>query len=610
MIDFFPYKPRKFQLEIISKIEECLKNKKNLVMEAPAGSGKTICALAPCISFTVEKDMGVIYITRTNSQQKQAISEMKRMGKKIKASGLQGRTNMCLLIEDFPSLRNCSNEELSRICARRKKGCMERKKDDFNRCIFFENFLKIKEDFGYILSSEEIYSYGKMHNACPYEINKEMVKKSRVVIAPYIYIFDEILREKFFSLYQYPPEKTILIIDEAHNLPDFCRELLSTSLSYNSLKMGIKEAEEYGVRDKSILSFLNIIDKIFEEMREEFKLSEEGDALIGDFFDNRIKKYFSIDEIKRVSESMIAYGEAIADIKEKNNSFPRSFLRSIGNFILYWINLDNRWVKLIEVDDENFRIVAYCLEPSIASSIINSFYSSIHMSGTLQPIDEYINSIGIEAEKAIFPSPFPKENRKIFYLGGVSTKYYMEDEMVKKIAGLIEEICNNVNKNTLVFFPSYSVMNRFINSLNIKRNLYIEGRNERQEELMNKIENFKRSGGVFLSVIGGKISEGIDFPSEELEIVLIVGLPYPPPSAKQSSLQEYYERKSQNGWKYAFEAPAIRKTMQAIGRLIRNENDRGIAIILDERATRFKKYVEIEKTNDALAEIKKFFGKS
>ncbi len=609
MIDFFPYRPRKFQLEIISKIEECLKNKKNLVMEAPAGSGKTICALAPCINFAVERDMGVVYITRTNSQQKQAIDEIKRMGKKVRASGLQGRTNMCLLIEDFPSLRNCTNEELSRICNRRKKGVMERKKDDFNRCIFFENFLKMKDDFD-VISSEEIHSYGKTHNACPYEINKEMVKKSRIVIAPYIYIFDEILREKFFSLYRHPPEKTILIIDEAHNLPDFCRELLSTSLSHNSLKIGLKEAEEYGIKDRDILNFLNIIDKIFDSMKEEFKLSEEGDAIIGDFFDRNIRKHFSIEEIKRISESMITYGEIIADIKEKNNSFPRSFLRSIGNFILYWINLDSRWVKLIEANDEYFRIVAYCLEPSIASSIINSFYSTIHMSGTLQPIDEYINSIGIEAEKAIFPSPFPEENRRIFYLEGVSTKYYMDNEMIKKIADFIDRICNNVNKNTLVFFPSYSVMNRFINLLNINRNLYIEGRNERQEGIMNKIELFKKSGGVFLSVIGGKISEGIDFPSEELEIVLIVGLPYPPPSAKQTSLKEYYERKGQNGWKYAFEAPAIRKMMQAIGRLIRNENDRGIAIILDERAVRFKKYIEIKKAKNALEEIKNFFGKS
>jgi DNA excision repair protein ERCC-2 len=240
----------------------------------------------------------------------------------------------------------------------------------------------------------------------------------------------------------------------------------------------------------------------------------------------------------------------------------------------------------------------------------SSFYSTIHMSGTLQPLDEYINSIGIKAEKAIFPSPFPKENRRILYLKGISTKYYIEDDMIKKIAGYIEKICNNVNKNTLVFFPSYSVMKRFMDFLNISRNLYVEERNERQEELMNKIENFKKSGGVFLSVIGGKISEGIDFPSEELEIVLIVGLPYPPPSAKQSALQKYYENKNQNGWKYAFEAPAIRKTMQAIGRLIRNENDRGIAIILDERAIRLRKYIEMEKADNLLEEINKFFGKN
>ena len=97
--------------------------------------------------------------------------------------------------------------------------------------------------------------------------------------------------------------------------------------------------------------------------------------------------------------------------------------------------------------------------------------------------------------------------------------------------------------------------------------------------------------------MGGKISEGMDFPSEELEVVVIVGIPYPPPSARQHALQIYYDKKYGNGWKYAFEAPAVRKTLQAIGRLIRKESDKGVAIILDERARRFQKYEYCNKMN-------------
>jgi len=125
---------------------------------------------------------------------------------------------------------------------------------------------------------------------------------------------------------------------------------------------------------------------------------------------------------------------------------------------------------------------------------------------------------------------------------------------------------------------------------------------------MKEIEKFKEGGGVLLSVIGGRISEGMDFPSEELEMVIIVGIPYPPPSARQQALQKYYDKKFGSGWKYAFEAPTTRKMLQAIGRLIREKSDRGVAIILDERAARFGRYMEMNKADDLLGEIKKFWS--
>ena len=146
MNELFPYKPRKYQKEIIEIVENCLKNKENLVLEAPAGTGKTICVLTPCISFAKENDMGIVYLTRTNSQQKQAIVELKRLAEKIdiKAVGIQGKTNMCLLIENIPSLKDkkISNDELSKICSARKKRSMEalKGKREWNRSLIFDKF--------------------------------------------------------------------------------------------------------------------------------------------------------------------------------------------------------------------------------------------------------------------------------------------------------------------------------------------------------------------------------------------------------------------------------------------------------------------------------------
>ncbi len=130
---------------------------------------------------------------------------------------------------------------------------------------------------------------------------------------------------------------------------------------------------------------------------------------------------------------------------------------------------------------------------------------------------------------------------------------------------------------------------------------------------MDLVSDFKEcgsrdgDGATLFSVMGGRISEGMDFPAEQLEIAVIVGIPYPKPTARQRGLQKYYDLKFRKGWEYTVEAPTARKLMQSIGRLIRNENDRGVAIILDRRATRFKKYIkDLEESTNLLEDIESF----
>jgi len=611
MNEIFPYKPRKFQKEIMEKIYECLLKRKNLIIEAPAGIGKTVCTLVPCIKYAMENEKGIIYTTRTNSQQRQAIHELKEIGKiiKIKAAGMLGKANMCLLAEQIPSFRNASNEEIFHLCAARKKRSLEALKgrEEWNRCIFFENFIlnkSVLSNIASIMAGEEVLEFGRHNKICSYEINKSIIREANVVIAPYIYIFDEFLREKFIRWYGYEMQEILLIIDEAHNLPDFCRDMLSFSLSYKSVINAFKEVDEYGAKDKEILSLLNALKNFFEDMYKEI----ENDALLNEERLNEKFEEFDIRDLEKLANKMITYGDIIADIKESKNMLPRSYIRSIGKFFLSWLSLDERWVKIIEKKEDNIKINAYCLDSSLASSILNAFYCSIHISATLQPLEEYRNIIGIEAEISSYPSPFPKENRKVIYVEGVSTKYYMDDEMLIKIKKYVEEICNKIEKNMLIFFPSYHIMERFIEKMEIERKIYVEDRKDKQKDIMAKINEFKEKKGIFLSVIGGRISEGIDFPSKELEIVIIVGIPYPPPSEKQNALKNFYDKKFGEGWKYAYESYAIRKIKQSIGRLIRREDDKGMAIILDERARRFRKYIEMKKAEkNIIKEIESFF---
>ena len=132
----------------------------------------------------------------------------------------------------------------------------------------------------------------------------------------------------------------------------------------------------------------------------------------------------------------------------------------------------------------------------------------------------------------------------------------------------------------------------------------------KQEDLMATVQRFKdRKGSVLFAVMGGRISEGIDFPRDELEIALLMGIPYPKPSARQRSLLEYYEIKFGRGWDYTVKAPASRKLMQSIGRLYRTETDRGVALIMDHRSIQFKGQITgIRPAGNIIAEMSNFFA--
>jgi len=182
----------------------------------------------------------------------------------------------------------------------------------------------------------------------------------------------------------------------------------------------------------------------------------------------------------------------------------------------------------------------------------------------------------------------------------------------------VSEICNRFEKNTMVSFPSYNTLSIFQRNgcfAEIQRCLYIEEQRMSQSELMDLVTEFKScgegngNGAALFSVMGGRISEGMDFPAEQLEIAVIVGIPYPKPTARQRGLQNYYDQKFGKGWEYTVQAPAARKMLQAIGRLIRNENDRGVAVILDKRAPRFHQYIkEMQESKNLLTDINRFMN--
>jgi len=654
-MNLFPYEPRKNQTATMQTIKKILSDGENIIFESGTGSGKTICTLTSALEYALENNKKIVYTTRTNAQQRQVLLELRQirdkneeLKDKIFGVGMQGRTNTCILARKDPELSSGSSEELSRFCSSVKKITKADNKKE--GCLYYKNFLdkeKVKQAIEWfkenLPTAEEFIKYCDRRNLCPYEVNKILLREARVVVVPYVYVFDLMVRNMLFNCLAVAEDDMILVVDEAHNLPDYLRDLHSLQLSLFMLNSCVFEAEKYG--DPMIISgkvkvseFCKIIMDIIRDLRDTYVygIMENGirreparnnDAFIPSReFDEEILYRLKITSRKLhdIIGDLMAYGEKIQEYRQKEGKLPRSYLHKLGMFLDIWFSLEmSQHAKLVvdTVDGKNPRIEAYCLDPSIGAEIIHHFHGSIHMSGTLEPLEEYRDSLGLpdDTELVTYPSPFPRENRKILFVQDVSTKYdeiTSDEKNIDRMHSYISEICNKFPKNTMVFFPSFNMMSSFKRNKhfsNIEKCVYFEEQKMSQTALMELISDFKQHGSqdndcaALFSVMGGRISEGMDFPAEQLEIAVIVGIPYPKPTARQRGLQHYYDIKFRKGWEYTVEAPAARKMLQSIGRLIRDENDRGVAIILDRRASRFKKYIrELEESKNLMEDVNSF----
>ncbi len=604
----FPYTHRGAQAEIIKDIEESLESGRHIVFEAPTGTGKTVCALYAVLKYAKLHNKKILYLVRTNSQQQQVVKECKNLG--AVCVPLQGRANLCPFIRGDSELAQGTPEELARLCSKLKKDVMN---GNSKSCLYYSEFLE-HSDFtiDYIKeghTAEEIYRFFVKNGLCPYESIKNALGIGDVVIAPYIYFFSPFIRKSIMDKMGVALRDLIVIVDEAHNLPDFARELRSSELGVIALDRMEKEAVSIGnpaVMGNSLADIAEFLKEAIYDMREYLQNDEDG--IVPQFvFEERISEYLGIgiNSVREFARELMVYGDIVREHKLKERKLPRSYIYHTGAFIYMWYETRGyEYVKAIRWG-ENPKLEIICLDPSLTTEILRSVYASVHMSGTLA-LREYVNLVFLPENTLTrkYPSPFSEENLRVLYVSDVTTKYGEMEKYIPKIATYIDDILS-IGRNTVVFFPSYAVMEQVLK--NLKTSSFVEKRGIKQTVLFEMLEEFKETGGSIMSVFGGRISEGLDFPGEQLEIVIIVGIPYPKPTAKLRALQMYYESKMGNGWRYVYRIPASIKIRQAIGRLIRKEDDRGVAIILDKRAPQFSTEIRMRETKNPFNDIKRIF---
>lgn len=629
-LELFPYKPREIQKAIVEDIYSAVSNGNHIVFESGTGTGKTITSLAGVLRHTLDRGKKVIYLTRTISQSNQVMRELKAISslRNVYGMTLTGRNKSCPLLKTLSAAEALHPSVLANLCEDKKKKCNS---GSAGGCPYFYNLKKeIVVIEAYCKNnhptSDQLDSYCEDLSVCPYEAKKMLMKYMDVIVAPYIHILSEDIRDGFLGNLESNGSDLCMIIDEAHNIIDAARDQESFTITTALVDAAEDEVTTFHgdptIYEGVYLSlFIKEVKKTIKSLADEkIPMGKKEEIVKLEEIAGKIKTKFDLNanELDIAIGQMINYGETRTEMLIERGENRISDIYQLGVCLNnMFSSFEERFIYSINIGNDDTFLKAVCINPQNVTDFIRNVKGVVHMSGTLQPLQQYARVMNLPEGTLMktYPSPFPKSNKSVIYLNNVTTKYdemQKDKTMMSRIEKDIAKLCNCVNKNTLVFFTSYSFMEKMRDYLerDVHKNKYWEV-SKQPKKTAEALEKFRAGrNGVFFSVMGGSVAEGIDFPGEELCFAIIVGIPFPPPSLESKAISEMFDKKYGRGigWKYTSEVPAMRKMQQAIGRLIRTETDRGMAVILDSRTAKYATTLEAKLSTDPVGDTVRFFS--
>ena len=564
----FPF-IRNGQNELIESTIECVLNHTSNFVEASTGIGKTISTLYGSLCLMKDKRIDkIFYSTPKNSGFLSAINALnifKNKDVRLTSVEIIAKDKACL---NKKRIGKCNPDECKFTI-----GYYDKLKEVIKEIVLNND----------IIDANLIKKYALKYTMCPFELSLDLSLLADVIISDYNYLFDPISQLKRYFESPDKQYKMIALIDEAHNMVNRSVDMFSSILSSSSFFKALTDLKK--IRNKQIMKIYNSLEEYFNYYLE-FDFSEQKEFILDSL---------NIDFVLRLKK----YNEEIKKYRLKHKKFKSenvdNFNRDLYRFLLiydYYIKYKDQYKLFISIEKEDeITLNMMCLDASkfIVSSL-NHFEGSIFFSATLSPIDYYINLIvnnNNNVKTLSLPSPFKKENFKV--LVDNSTSFIYKDRLltIDKIRDYILTFSKKRKGNYMVFCPSYKYLETLklvlkdddLNIIYQEKNMTNVSKDLFLSEFKEKVN--KTTVGVV--VLGGIFSEGIDLVGDRLNGVIILGIGLPSISFENDLKKEYYNSLSYNGFEYAYINVGINKITQALGRLIRSENDKGIALLIDYR---------------------------
>ncbi len=600
-LGLFPHDAiRDSQLRLTRDVALAVQGGRHLVAQAPTGIGKTAASLAPAIQEAIAAKKTVLFLTSRQSQHRIAVETVRlirdRRGAALSLVDLVAKRDMCLR----PEARDMHPGRFPDFCGAetRNKSCsyLGEVGDDVLR--------RVRDG---VLHVEELMHVSKQAHLCPHLVALEAAKTAHVVVADYNHLFSDI-REQSLQRLGLKLSDCVVIVDEAHNLPDRIRQGHSHRVSPFLLDQVASEARDQKARDverdidalregladlaaRAVAAGTDEAAKLGSDERRVARLEV---AQLGAAFEAARGRGL-LSTQRALADMATDLGRLAAKVRKGTDSVVHA--EELQEALEDWARFGGGALRFVEWDGGGPPTLQLrLLDPGIpARMVFQGVHSAILMSGTLRPPEMVRDLLGLDAARTTvrsYASPFPPEHRLVVVAQGVTTRFADRGpDLWRRIGDMIAQTAQAARGNLAVFCPSYAVLRDVrdaVDAVGTDKEAVVEdpdwGKGDRDRVLDTLEGARRRKGAILFGVLGGSLAEGIDFRDNLLSAVVVVGLPLAPPDLEVDATIRYLEgRFPGRGRAYGYTYPAVNKVLQAMGRPIRSATDKCAVLLLDER---------------------------
>ena len=589
-----------------------------LFCQAPTGTGKTMSALFPAMkAMGEEKCEKLFYFTarttaRTAAEGAVALLRQKNPGLSFRSVTLTAKEKVCL----------SKNEAGRPVCTPEScpyaKGYYDRLKTALASLLDGEGQL----------DRPALEAAAQQFTVCPFELGLDLSDWCDLIIGDYNYLFDPTVRLRRF--FEGGSGDWVFLIDEAHNLPDRAREMYSASFSKSDISE-VKRAllrSKHGIKgrliraDKELLALRRACEALAPRKKdraeeeapaakpqqpEQLGLFDEADlpapartatpaAALPEPLYAEDGTVFLKDLCPAVVRPFQALLPGLQDWLENNPQDPfheplLDLYFQIHDFLRTAERYDSHYVTQLTAHGSDLTLRLLCLDPSdFVDESMACGRTTVLFSATLIPPGYYKKVLGCAGARAVaLESPFPPEHLGLYCIPGISTRYRHREASIQPISDALAALACSKTGNYLAFFPSYAYLRQVyadfkarypqINTIAQESGLDDAGRAAFLEHFVPHPAQTLLGFGV----LGGVFGEGVDLVGSRLIGCAIVGVGLPQVNPRQEMLRRYFDEKEGSGFDYAYRFPGMNKVLQAAGRVIRTESDRGVVLLMDDR---------------------------